>query len=66
MKITTYRIRQFSSKPITVVCVNDIPICAARGKRTISEIVTYLNGYDVTLKDKAIQRLLDKAKEEYK
>lgn len=60
MKITTYRVPQLMSKMITVICVNDKPICTVRGKKSTSDIIARLSGYDVPIIDGRIQRIIDK------
>lgn len=59
MKITTYRVPQLMSKMITVICVNDRPICAVRGKKSTSDILARLSGYDTQICDGRIQRIVD-------
>lgn len=66
MKINTYRIKQFAARPITVVTVDGVPVVSARGKKTISDIISYLEGYDVNITDGKIKRALDIAIEKSK
>lgn len=60
INITVFRIPLLMAKRITVICVNGIPICAARGKRGTSEIITKLSRYDCEIKDGRINRLIEK------
>lgn len=59
MKVTTYRVPQLMSKMITVVCVDGIPICTVRGKKSCADIVAKLQGYDVKVIDGRIDRLIE-------
>lgn len=65
MNIKVYRVPQFSSKHVNVICVDDVPFCAVRGRKSTSAIITKLNGYDIDIKDGRIDRLIEqKLKEE--
>lgn len=59
MNITTYRVPQLMSKRITVICVDGIPICAVRGKKSCSDIIAKLQGYEVTVIDGRIDKLIE-------
>ena len=59
MKIETFRVRQYSSKKVTVICVDGKPFCTARGKNTIAKIVQRLNGFDANLADKTLENEID-------
>ena len=59
MNIKVYRVPQFSAKRVNVICVNDVPLCTVRGRKTTSDIITKLNGYDVDIKDGRIDRLIE-------
>lgn len=64
MNITTYRIKQYNSTSKTVICVNDKPICIVAGVgKTVSNIIAYLNGYDVVISDGKIKKILDICRE---
>lgn len=64
MQITTKRIKQYNSTNKTVIMVDKEPICLVDGcGKTVSNIVAYLNGYDVSISDGKIKRILDKVKE---
>lgn len=63
MSVETYRVKQYSSKSTTVICIDGKPIISIRGKEMIGKILAYLSGYDVELNDKAVKRILDKVKE---
>lgn len=56
-KVTVFRVPQYMSKHVNVICVNGIPVCTARGKRTTSEIVSKLMGYEVEVSDGRINKL---------
>lgn len=60
MKIDLYRVKQYSSKSVTVICVDGKPFCTARGQNTIAKIIARLNGRDVTLADGILQNKIDK------
>lgn len=61
MQITTKRIKQYNSTTKTVVMVDGEPICIVSGcGRTVSNIMAYLNGYDVLIADGKIKKMLDK------
>lgn len=59
MKIETFRVRQHSSKKVTVICVDGKPFCTARGTNTIAKIIQRLNGFDADLVDKALESEID-------
>lgn len=61
MQIKLYSVRHFFSKSRKVICVNGIPIAICRGKRTAMDIVAYLEGYQVDIKDGKLKKDLDKA-----
>ena len=63
MKIATYRVKQYNSTPKTVVMVNDKPVCIVSGcGKTVSNILAYLNGYDVPIADEKVKRALDEVR----
>lgn len=65
MNITTKRIKQYNSTHKTIILVDNEPICIVSGCcKTVSNIVAYLNGYDVPIADGAIKRLLDKVRKD--
>lgn len=65
MKVTTYRIKQYNSTYKTVVCVDGKPICIVAGVgKTLSNIIAYLNGYDVGIADGKIKKALDRCRAE--
>lgn len=59
MNITTYRVKQYSSRNVTVICVDGKPFCTARGNNTIANIIGRLNGYDTPLSDERLKREID-------
>lgn len=58
-EIKVYRVPQYMSKRVNVICVDGVPVCTARGKKTTSDIVAKLSGYDVEVKDGRISKLID-------
>ena len=65
MNITTHRIKQYNSTYKTVVSVDGKPICIVAGVgKTASNIIAYLNGYDVDIADGKIKKALDMCKAE--
>jgi hypothetical protein len=65
MNITTHRIKQYNSTYKTVVCVDGEPICIVAGVgKTLSNVIAYLNGYDVPISDGKIKIALDVVKAE--
>jgi hypothetical protein len=65
MNITTYRVKQYNSTYKTVVCVDDKPVCIVSGTgKTLSNIIAYLNGYDVPIADGKIKIALDRRRAE--
>ena len=60
MEITTYRVKQYNSTHKTVIMVDGKPICIVDGcGKTVSNIISYLNGYNVIIGDGRIKRILD-------
>lgn len=65
MDITSYRIKQYNSTFKTVISVDGKPICIVAGVgKTVSNIIAYLNGYDVVIADGKIKNILDRCKAE--
>lgn len=65
MNVTTHRIKQYNSTYKTVVCVDGKPICIVAGVgKTLSNIIAYLNGYDVPIADGKIKKALDRCRAE--
>lgn len=62
MLITQTRIKQYNSTYKTVICVEGLPVCITASNKRASDIISYLNGYDVEIKDGKIKKQLDKAK----
>lgn len=60
LNVQRIRVPQLMSKMITVICVNDKPICTVRGKKSTSDIIARLSGYDAPIIDGRIQRIVDK------
>ena len=59
MKIETFRVRQYPSRKVTVICVDGKPFCTARGKNCIAKIIQRLNGINADLNDKALEAEID-------
>ena len=57
-EIKIYRVPQYMSKRVNVICVDGIPVCTVRGKKTTSDIVTKLSGYDVEINDGRISKII--------
>ena len=65
MNITTHRIKQYNSTCKTVVCVDGKPVCIVAGVgKTLSNVIAYLNGYDVNIADGKIKKALDMCRAE--
>lgn len=58
-EIKVYRVPQYMSKRVNVICVDGVPVCTARGKKTTSDIIAKLSGYDVEIKDGRVNKLID-------
>lgn len=60
-----HRIKQYNSTYKTVVCVDGKPICIVAGVgKTLSNVIAYLNGYDVDITDGKIKKILNICKAE--
>lgn len=59
MKIKSYKIPQYMQNGIYVVCVDDVPLCAVRSKKSAELIEAKLNGQDVEVLDKRIAERID-------
>ena len=57
--IKVYRVPQFMSKRVNVICVDGIPFCTVRGRKTTSDIIAKLSGYDVNISDGRIDKLAE-------
>ena len=64
MRIDMYRVKQYNSTSKTVVCIDGKPICLVQGRKTLSNIISYLQGYDVKIFDGRIKKILDKYRTE--
>lgn len=61
MQVTTKRVKQYNSTTKTVVMVNGDPICIVQGcGKTVSNIMAFLEGYDVEIKDGKIKKILER------
>lgn len=59
-KIKVYRVPQYLSKRVNVICVDGIPVCTARGKKITDRIVASLSGYEVDdINDGRISKLAE-------
>jgi hypothetical protein len=62
--ISAYRVKQYNSTTKTVITVDGVPVCIVAGKGiTASNVIAYLQGCDVEIKDGAVKKVLDKVKE---
>lgn len=65
MIVDTYRVKQYNSTSKTVVCIDGKPICIVQGcGKTLSNIISYIQGYDVKIIDGKIKKIIDKYKSE--
>ena len=60
MNIQTYKVKQYNSTTKTVVCIDDKPVCIVKGQKTLSNILAYMQGYDVEIKDGKVKKNIDK------
>ena len=58
-EIKVYRVPQYMSKRVNVICVDGVPVCTVRGKKITNDIVAGLSGYDVEVGDGRISKLID-------
>ena len=64
MEIKAYRVKQYNSTTKTVITADGVPVCIVAGKGiTASNVMAYLQGCDVEIKDGAVKKVLDKVKE---
>jgi hypothetical protein len=63
MEIKLYKVKQYNSTSKTVVCIDGQPVCIVQGKKTLSNILAYLQGYEVEIKDGKIKKILNKYRE---
>lgn len=64
MNINAYRVKQYNSTTKTVITADGVPVCIVAGKGiTASNVIAYLQGCDVEIKDGAVKKALDKVKE---
>ena len=67
MNITTHKIKQYDSTFKTVISVDGKPICTVAGiGKKVSDIIAYLNGYNVPIADSKIKIALDRCRAEEK
>ena len=57
-EIKVYKVPQYMSKNVNVICVDGVPVCTVRGNKITSDIVAKLSGYDIEIKDGKINRLV--------
>lgn len=62
--IKIIKVKQYSSKYVNVILVNNIPICTVRGNKSTSDIIAFLQGYETDIKDGKIKKILESLKEE--
>ena len=61
MEVKTYKVKQYNSTNKTVVMIDDEPVCIVKGKKTLSNILAYIQGYEVEIKDGKVKKSIDKA-----
>lgn len=57
MDIEVVKVPQYSSKNVNVIMVNGKPFCTCRGKENTGKIIALLQGYNIELSDKRIERM---------
>ena len=62
--IKIIKVKQYSSKYVNVILVNNIPICTVRGNKSTSNIIAFLQSYETDIKDGKIKKILELLKEE--
>lgn len=62
--IKIIKVKQYSSKYVNVILVNNIPICTVRGNKSTSDIIAFLQSYETDIKDGKIKKILELLKEE--
>ena len=60
MKIDVKKVKGYNSTFKHIVMVSGKPICIVDSPKRASDIVSYLNGYDVVISDGRINKMLDK------
>lgn len=60
MEIDVKRVKGYNSTYKHVVMVSGEPVCIVDSSKRSSDIVSYLNGYDVVISDGRIKKILDK------
>lgn len=56
--IQVFRVPQYMSKRVNVIMVDGKPFCTCRGKRTTANVIAKLQGYNIELTDKRIERMV--------
>ena len=64
MNIKVVKVKQYCSKYTNIILVDDIPVCSARGQQSTSNIIAYIQGYDVNIKDGKLKKILYKYRAE--
>ena len=62
--VKIYRVPQFMSKRVNVICVDGVPVCTVRGKKSTSDIIAKLSGYDVNICDGRINKISNRINKE--
>ena len=62
MKLTVHRVKQYNSTFKHVVSLNGQPLCIAKSGRRDSDIIAYLQGYNVVINDGKMLKQLNKIK----
>ena len=63
MKITWKKVKQYNSTKKFVIMVDGEPVCICKREKTAADIISYLEGYNVEIKDGKIKKILDKIRE---
>lgn len=62
MNISTVKVKQYSSTYKHILMVEGVPVCIARGNKSLNDCISYLMNGEPTLKDGRIMKILDKVK----
>ncbi|WP_041555030.1 hypothetical protein [Carnobacterium maltaromaticum] len=62
MKLTVHRVKQYNSTYKHVISLNGQPICISKSGKRASDIIAYLQGYDIVINDGKLQKQLNKIK----
>lgn len=60
MQIDVKKVKCYNSTFKHVIMVSGEPVCIVDSSKRASDIISYLNGYDVVISDGRIKKMLDK------